>query len=217
MAEIHYLISDASKKVDVEAHVLRYWEEELELSIPRNEMGHRYYTEYYIRLFQQVKQLKEKGYQLKAIKAALEKAAEDGSVVPGEVLEEDVVAALKETDSGELNAGAAEEEMEEVLAGGKMEQFQKLMNHIIGRAMEENSEKLSQDISYLVHDKLLKEMEYLMRVSEEREEERFKNLDESIRACQRENQGKAEAAASLTVFPFFRLKKKKFGRNGNKL
>lgn len=217
MAEIHYLISDAAKKVDVEAHVLRYWEEELELSIPRNEMGHRYYTEYYIRLFQQVKQLKEKGYQLKAIKAALEKAAEDGSVVPGEVLEEDVVAALKETDSGELNAGAAEEEMEEVLAGGKMEQFQKLMNHIIGRAMEENSEKLSQDISYLVHDKLLKEMEYLMRVSEEREEERFKNLDESIRACQRESQGKAEAAASLTVFPFFRLKKKRFGRNGNKL
>ena len=217
MAEIHYLISDAAKKVDVEAHVLRYWEEELELSIPRNEMGHRYYTEYYIRLFQQVKQLKEKGYQLKAIKAALEKAAEDGSVVPGEVLEEDVVAALKETDSGELNAGEAEEAVEAVLAGGKMEQFQKLMNHIIGRAMEENSEKLSQDISYLVHDKLLKEMEYLMRVSEEREEERFKNLDESIRACQRENQGKAEAAASLTVFPFFRLKKKKFGRNGNKL
>ena len=217
MAEIHYLISDAAKKVDVEAHVLRYWEEELELSIPRNEMGHRYYTEYYIRLFQQVKQLQEKGYQLKAIKAALEKAAEDGSVVPGEVLEEDVVAALKETDSGELNAGEAEEEVEAVLAGGKMEQFQKLMNHIIGRAMEENSEKLSQDISYLVHDKLLKEMEYLMRVPEEREEERFKNLDESIRACQRENQGKAEAAASLTVFPFFRLKKKKFGRNGNKL
>ena len=38
MAEIHYLISDASKKVDVEAHVLRYWEEELELPIPRNDM-----------------------------------------------------------------------------------------------------------------------------------------------------------------------------------
>ena len=55
MAEVHYLISDASKKVDVEAHVLRYWEEELELRIPRNEMGHRYYTEFHIRLFRQVK------------------------------------------------------------------------------------------------------------------------------------------------------------------
>lgn len=39
MDEVHYLISDASKKVDVEAHVLRYWEEELELDIPRNEWG----------------------------------------------------------------------------------------------------------------------------------------------------------------------------------
>ena len=39
MDEVHYLISDASRKVDVEAHVLRYWEEELELDIPRNEMG----------------------------------------------------------------------------------------------------------------------------------------------------------------------------------
>lgn len=25
MDEVHYLISDASRKVDVEAHVLRYW------------------------------------------------------------------------------------------------------------------------------------------------------------------------------------------------
>ena len=29
MADVHYLISDASRKVDVESHVLRYWEEEL--------------------------------------------------------------------------------------------------------------------------------------------------------------------------------------------
>ena len=107
--------------------------------------------------------------------------------------------------------------VEALLAGEKMEQFQKVMNHIIGRAMEENSEKLSQDISYLVHDKLMKEMEYLMRVSDEREEERFKQLDEVIRAYQRDNQGRAEAAASVTGFPFFRIKQKKFGRNGNKL
>lgn len=40
-----YMISDAAKMVDVEAHVLRYWEEELELPVERNEMGHRCYTE----------------------------------------------------------------------------------------------------------------------------------------------------------------------------
>lgn len=38
----HYLISDASRQVQVEAHVLRYWEDELGLPIPRNELGHRY-------------------------------------------------------------------------------------------------------------------------------------------------------------------------------
>ena len=79
MDEVHYLISDASRKVDVEAHVLRYWEEELELGIPRNEMGHRYYTDFHIRLFKQVKNLKEKGYQLKAIKHALEQMKKDGT------------------------------------------------------------------------------------------------------------------------------------------
>ena len=33
-----YYISEAAKKVQVESHVLRYWEEELELPIKRNEM-----------------------------------------------------------------------------------------------------------------------------------------------------------------------------------
>ena len=78
MNEIRYLISDASKKVDVETHVLRYWEEELGVSIPRNEMGHRYYTEFHIHLFCQVKKLKDRGYQLKAIKNALQQVYAGG-------------------------------------------------------------------------------------------------------------------------------------------
>lgn len=69
----HYLISDASRQVQVEAHVLRYWEDELGLPIPRNEQGHRYYTEFHIQLFRQIKQLKEQGYQLKAIRGILGK------------------------------------------------------------------------------------------------------------------------------------------------
>ena len=94
MDEVHYLISDASRKIDVEAHVLRYWEEELELEIPRNEMGHRFYTDLHIRMFRQVKNLKEKGYQLKAIKHALNQVLKkDGqlsSELSDEVLERDI-------------------------------------------------------------------------------------------------------------------------------
>ena len=51
MDKLRYMISDAASLVNVEAHVLRYWEEELELDIPRNEMGHRYYTKENIQQF----------------------------------------------------------------------------------------------------------------------------------------------------------------------
>ena len=222
MSEIHYLISDASKKVDVESHVLRYWEDELEMDIPRNEMGHRYYTDFHIRLFKQIKELKEKGYQLKAIKAALARTLEnDGEmVVPSDVLEEDVVAALKECtekESMELK-NLDDRELTALMAEEKAEQFRTLMSQMIGQAIEENNEKLSQDISRMVNDKVLKEMDYLMRVADERDEERFRQLDESIRLYQKEGKGRAEAAAAK--MPFFSLpfnKKKKFGRNANKL
>ncbi len=69
--EQYLLISDAAKRVQVESHVLRYWEEELKLPIKRNELGHRYYTQKDIERFVQIKTMKERGLQLKAIKMIL--------------------------------------------------------------------------------------------------------------------------------------------------
>ena len=60
-AEKFYLISDTAKQVQVESHVLRYWEDELKLPIKRNEMGHRYYTEEDIVRFREIRNLKEQG------------------------------------------------------------------------------------------------------------------------------------------------------------
>ena len=218
MDEVHYLISDASKKVDVEAHVLRYWEEELELDIPRNEMGHRYYTDLHIRLFKQVKNLKEKGYQLKAIKHALNQVLKKDGKAQGElsdeILERDMSAALKEfkeEDSATSLSTVKGDGVSVVAMEEKMEQFQQIMNLIIGRALEVNNEKLSQDISSLVNDKMGKELEFLLQASDQKEEERFRQLDETLRAYQKG--GQAEAAAAKV--PFF--KRRKFGRSGKKL
>lgn len=372
MVEVHYLISDAAKQVDVETHVLRYWEDELELQIPRNDMGHRYYTDYYIRLFRQIKDLKEKGYQLKAIKNALNKmsGAMENISITEEYMEEDMKAAwkesrrrerqmkeraqkkaaeaarreqMKETGEGdygwapeaqetmkmavngqspeefgyqstwetadsqehigsaqveeqivrlqerlqemrarEIEAARAAEAAQELEASRKQEprrtadaklrttsgdeqdfegsneavqedkqedavqtlqavqistekmaQFQTLMNHVIGQAMEANMDRISRElteevsetitgticdtvsdaVSDQVTDRVMKEVEYLMRVSDEREEERFKQLDETIRAYQKKGRGRAEAAA--TRIPFF--KKKRFGKSGKRL
>ena len=77
MEKVRYMISDAAAMAGVESHVLRYWEEELDLTIPRNEMGHRYYTRENIQEFQKIKQLKEQGYQLKAIRFILHNGSMD--------------------------------------------------------------------------------------------------------------------------------------------
>ena len=68
MGEVRYMISEASKRVNVETHVLRHWEEELGLTIGRTEMGHRYYTDEDVRLFNCIKELKEQGMLLKELK-----------------------------------------------------------------------------------------------------------------------------------------------------
>ena len=57
MSEVRYIISDASKRLRIEPHVLRYWEDELELEISRNELGHRYYTEEDILLLEEVRNI----------------------------------------------------------------------------------------------------------------------------------------------------------------
>lgn len=222
MEETHYSISEAGKLVGVESHVLRYWEDELQLEIPRNEKGHRYYTELHIRLFGKIRELKEKGYQLKAIEQVLKKMLdgnEDASL--DQELEQNAVDILKEGSVGEEMEGetklrivSGKEEAPLPISPEKLEQFQQIMNQVIGNAignaMRENNEALSQEISRQVNDRMVQEMEYMMRISDEREEERFKMLDETLRAYQKDSKGKAEAAA--TKLPFF--KRKKFGRGG---
>lgn len=347
----HYLISEASRKLNVEAHVLRYWEEELELEIPRNELGHRYYTEKQLALFQRIKELKELGYQLKAIKTSLnaecredEKVDEAGflphgkfTILEGQTMvvkpektadkpEEtadkfqetllhtstaerskgsgrlerlserlsarasgNMTEAVLEKMTGKLAESMAQEteekpdlpfeeiftesvenpdiemsetetseeqppeikisdmetetelESDEMAKGQeekhaaekteaetdnqitalemtgqegltaspeKMQQFQTIMTDILAEALRRNQETLSREVGGKVSEKVVKEMNYLMRDREEREEERYRKLDETIRACQRVQKQKNEAAA--TRVPVRGMKKSRF-------
>ncbi|HIQ73216.1 MAG TPA: helix-turn-helix domain-containing protein [Candidatus Blautia intestinigallinarum] len=71
MGEERYTVSQAAELAGVKPYVLRYWEEELNLRIARNEMGHRYYTRYDIQLFLNIKELKKRGLQLRAIREVI--------------------------------------------------------------------------------------------------------------------------------------------------
>ncbi len=72
MAEKEYSVSEAVRLIGVESHVLRYWEEELSVEIRRSAQGHRVYSEENIDTFRRVRELKEKGLQLKAIRLLLD-------------------------------------------------------------------------------------------------------------------------------------------------
>ena len=73
--ETRYTVRQAVEMTGVKSYVLRYWEEELELRIHRNELGHRYYTGYDIQLFMNIKELKKRGLQLRAIRELIPKLA----------------------------------------------------------------------------------------------------------------------------------------------
>ncbi|NLL79200.1 MAG: MerR family transcriptional regulator [Clostridiales bacterium] len=92
-----YLISDAARQVEVESHVLRYWEEELKLPIQRNKQGHRFYTKEDIERFRRIKQWKEQGLQLKAIRNALQNPQNKAIWNGTELEKENVQDAVRET------------------------------------------------------------------------------------------------------------------------
>ncbi|SHI00642.1 helix-turn-helix domain-containing protein [Sporanaerobacter acetigenes] len=63
-----YTISEVSELTDYPPHVLRYYEKEFELDIPRNESNHRYYTYKEIEIIQYIKSLQNRGFSNKQIK-----------------------------------------------------------------------------------------------------------------------------------------------------
>lgn len=204
MHGIRYIISEASKKVDVEQHTLRYWEEELDLNIPRNEMGHRYYREQDIEVFKAIKILKEKGYQLRAIKMLLPEIQKINHT-DLEITEDNCLTSLP------IPHTIITEDHTELLnkSSVKMDQFKSIMNRLVTEALRDNNEVMAETVSEAVSNSVIKEMDYLLRVKEEREEERFKQFDRTLREIQN---GRGEFAAARAGRK--KMKKGFFQKNG---
>ena len=198
MEKVRYMISDAADMVHVETHVLRYWEEELELAIPRNEMGHRYYTRENIKEFQKIKELKEQGYQLRAIRmilhnGKLEEVTDEDSAdwyvnTMDEEIEADPLSLVPNKKSfvrTQQNLQTSQQDSIGLSPEERMSQFRELMNDIVGQAIANNNEALSEQIGKDVQERVLKEMNFLMREQDEAQEERYRKLDAAIRGSAR--------------------------------
>ena len=193
-----YLISDAAKQVQVETHVLRYWEEELGLPIKRNKLGHRYYTAGDVEFFKEVKKMKDTGLQLKAIRLYMK----DGKIIPESVT-------VKETEIVPLHTEVVEQlpkqkepiaivpDQEEESREEKSLRLQYLLKQFIKEAVQDSNQELYDQM----RDTILKELDYQFRNQEEREEKReenriereekhFRQLDELLRKKNRRRRAK---------------------------
>ena len=229
-----FMIKDATKKLGIEAHVLRYWEEELGLEIKRNSMGHRYYDEKDIRMFGEIKRLRDEGISLKEIRSSIERmkvkrvkeennAGEINAKEAKDTGEIGNTSSIKETNDieekknedgiiggseicvidksefdGELSTDKKEKDN---IVDFKSAQMQTLMNKIVANAFRENKSMLTNAIKSEITEDVMKQMDVIIREKEEREEARFRKLDESLRQIQRANE---EVAATRT--------KRRFGR-----
>lgn len=357
MEENRHLISEASKALGIEPHVLRYWEEELALTIHRNEMGHRYYTDADLRVLQRVHELKDQGFQLKALKiivpqlyadkdvnlnkmlgqasapqekreekqqghavsgtnqnvigldsvrsvsttyvklkpsdhqrkasgggaadsiskekslsygkasaAAIAKSSKEkqrdigvGVMVQGKAEEkpakqesaqkkaeekpakqesaqkkaegkpakqESIQGKTKESSREDIGMGktaksntvvAARKPQDMLSNEHKLAQFQEIMNLAVSKALAEQQHaigdavgaRMSEEVSERVSDKVLKQMDYLMRESEDHAEERYKKLDETIREVQKARMEAAAAGSAGKKKGLFHKKEKK--------
>lgn len=195
------MIKDAAKMLGVESHVLRYWEEELGLDIKRNSMGHRFYDERDIKLFTDVKELKKRGLTLKDIKSGIDNKKK---------LE--MMKKIKE----ENNPKVEQEEEKEIIhieedivsddskiVDFKIAQMQATMNKIVANALRENKEIITTSIKAEITADVMRQFDTVMREKEEKEELRFKKLDETLRKMQQVN----EEVAATKIKKKFRWRK----------
>lgn len=216
MKETCYQIKEAAAKVGVESHVLRYWEEELKMDIHRNEMGHRYYTEKDIEVLSKVRDLKEKGLQLKAIRNYLEMRRKQITQERGQTTVQTVVENMeKQTGKKEQHITDKHEVVpvsQQILSNEeKMQQFQLLMNRIVGNAIQENNELIGKSAGEHAANAVVTQFQGMTKEQEERAEARYRKLDQTLREIQ---QARLEAAAA-NMRPVDKRKQKRLKRKGN--
>ncbi len=226
--EKKYQVSEAAEELETEVYTLRYWENQLGLEVPRNAAGHRYYEEEQIVMFRNVKRLKEAGFGLRQIKAMGDRMTAVAELSDEKLSElKDKIASLEAEQEAVFCKGAGrpepihgdegETESFSLCVGGKDELtslspeamdredgirlLQEGMTKWLGELLQKNNEQLSHKIEDGVSERMARELRFLFRQQEEREEERYRRLDRTIREYQQARAaGRQPAGRDMFLF-----------------
>lgn len=185
-----FTIKEVGELLDIEQYVLRYYEKELKLNILRNSQGHRMYTVENVELLRHIKELREQGFELKAIKNVVANLEEEEgleslmqiSATTGKM------STLQVSKEASIDIGNKDDI--------KVSQFASLMKDMLKEALVEYNEdakaqlkdELSEEVGVMVNKKFME----LEVVQKQKDEEYYKKLDETMREMQKMKKELAE-------------------------
>ena len=183
-------VKEVAEMLGTEAYVLRFYEKELNLDIRRNSKGHRVYTLDDVEIFRKIQDMREQGLQLKAIETIVHDSGETKETY--EQLSSITLAAVapvKNNDIVGIDITSAEDE--------KVKQFSFLMKDMLKQALVECNqqskvemeETIKREVDTAVEEKVSKFQE----AQDEKNEEYYRRLDETMREVQKMRKEISEA------------------------
>ncbi|WMM26510.1 MerR family transcriptional regulator [Tissierella sp. MB52-C2] len=168
-----YTISEVSEITGYAPHVLRYYEKEFEIDVPRNNSNHRYFTYKEIELIQYIKTLQDKGFTNKQIKLIIQSP----EVIMSNQEESGIVSA---SDNMYFDTYQLAKEISMTL---EEEFFEKLLTHI-NEGSEKNInviEELKNEVAMLRNELNSKERDVLIcenaKLKMQVKEKEFENIE----------------------------------------
>lgn len=184
LQEEEYLtVKDVSEMLDTEAYVLRFYEKELNLNIKRNAKGHRVYTMEDVEVFKQIQDMREQGLQLKAIETIVHDSNQEARETYEQLssIQSAPVSAVKKNSLSALDITDEDNE--------KVKQFSMMMKDMFKQALVEYNEQSKTEIKQEIKDEV--SVEVHKKISEledkqnEKNEEYYRRLDETMREVQK--------------------------------
>ena len=230
MTEIRYQLSDVLRTLHLQEKEIQYYEANLSVHRRKNEFGHSYYTQEDMKLLASIHTLAQKGFHINAIESVLpyidkvialeeekqlafKQKLETALGLCGEEAKQSLrvtyeKSTAKEEVQLEVKQEAASNTAVTKMNEEKVLQIREVMYSIIMEALKQNNDPLVRQIN----DSLVQEMDYRMRLNEQRQEERFRQLDRTIREKQLVGQQSA-----VTKEPGQRRQSKFFKKNNVRL
>jgi DNA-binding transcriptional MerR regulator len=190
-------IKETANLLHIKEHVLRYWEEELGLEIKRNEMGYREYGDRDIEMFKKIHNLRGQGIGLKEIRDGITAAREN--VKPDDVT--NTASLPDEIKVVDFKTAQLQSLMNKIVANAFHENRDILVSSIMDELINKNKKIITSSLRGELTEDVMKQIDIILKEQEERDEERFRRLDETIRNLQ---DARLEAAATRSKKRLFK-------------